>query len=617
MDIEVGTEFLGYRIEELIGRGGMGVVYRAYDLRLKRTVALKLVASELALDEGFQARFARETELAMSLEHPNVVPIHDAGDVGSRLYLAMRLVEGTDLGALLREAAPLEPARALAICGQVAKALDAAHANGLVHRDVKPSNILLDRNEHVYLADFGLTRRLEEHGAQAGDGRSVGTPSYLAPEHIEGGPIDGRADVYSLGCVLYECLTGGTPFARGSRLAVVWAHMEEEPPSASEHQSELPQSVDQVIRRAMAKAPEERYPTCSALVADAEAAFGLKRRRRGAMLVAFATLVALVTATAAAGVLLRRDGGAPTVTPASLVKIDPGSNDIVDVIPVGRNPGEVEIVGDYVFVASVDDATLSRIDSRTGVLRNSGRYSADGSIARQGDRWLWVASASRHEVARVDVESLNLSVSLPLPESSDGAYIGVGGGALWAGTFEPPLVERWSLRTLQRERKYPLESGYRTDWPIGVGYGFGAAWIGLGAPANELLRIDGESGRQTRIPVGGFARQPVAGFGSIWVPAWDDKKVYRVDPSTRRVRNTIDVGNMPMGLAIGAGSVWVTNHCDGTLSRIDPATDTVVETIDIGYHPQWLAFGNGYVWVGVSGDVFFETCLLAHPGRGP
>jgi serine/threonine protein kinase len=181
LDVQVGADFLGYRIEELIGQGGMGVVYRAYDLRLKRTVALKLVAPELALDERFRERFARETELAISLEHPNVVPIHDAGEVDSRLYLAMRLVEGTDLSALLREAGPLDPARALAICGQVANVLDAAHAKDLVHRDVKPSNILLDQSEHVYLADFGLTRRLEEQGAQAGEGRSVERPPTSRP----------------------------------------------------------------------------------------------------------------------------------------------------------------------------------------------------------------------------------------------------------------------------------------------------------------------------------------------------------------------------------------------------------------------------------------------------
>src|SRR5262245_17153360 len=157
----IGTDFVGYRIEEVIGRGGMGVVYRAYDLRLKRTVALKLIAPELALDARFRERFARETELAMSLEHPNVVPIYDAGEVDGRLYLAMRLVE-SDLRQVLRAEGALEPAQALAICRQVASALDAAHAKGLVHRDVKPSNVLLDENEHAYLADFGLTRRLDE-----------------------------------------------------------------------------------------------------------------------------------------------------------------------------------------------------------------------------------------------------------------------------------------------------------------------------------------------------------------------------------------------------------------------------------------------------------------------
>jgi serine/threonine-protein kinase len=156
--VDIGTDFLGYRIDELIGLGGMGVVFRAYDLRLKRPVALKLVAPSLALDERFRARFARETELVVSLEHPNVVPIYDAGAVDGRVYLAMRLVDGTDLGSLLRVEGALEPARAMAICAQIASALDAAHARGLVHRDAKPSNVLLDKSEHVYLADFGLTR---------------------------------------------------------------------------------------------------------------------------------------------------------------------------------------------------------------------------------------------------------------------------------------------------------------------------------------------------------------------------------------------------------------------------------------------------------------------------
>src|SRR5262245_11254772 len=197
--VDIGTDFLGYRIEDVIGRGGMGVVYRAYDLRLKRPVALKLVAPSLATDERFRERFARESELVMSLEHPNVVPIYDAGDADGRVYLAMRLVDGSDLGSLLRTEGPLEPARAIAIGAQIGAALDVAHARGLVHRDVKPSNVLLDDSDHVYLADFGLTRRLEDDGGVGAGDRSIGTPAYLAPEQLEGGPVDGGADVYSLG----------------------------------------------------------------------------------------------------------------------------------------------------------------------------------------------------------------------------------------------------------------------------------------------------------------------------------------------------------------------------------------------------------------------------------
>ena len=218
-DPRTGSELFGYRLEALLGRGGMGVVYRAYDRRLKRHVALKLIAPELAEDERFRERFLAETELAASLEHPNVVPIHDAGEVDGQLYLTMRLVDGGELKTLLKQERLLEPARALAIRGQVAAALDAAHARGLIHRDVKPSNVLLDANEHVYLADFGLSRQLTETAVE--HGLSVGTPAYVSPEQIEHGSADGRADQYALGCLLYECLTGHAPFERDSDLAVL------------------------------------------------------------------------------------------------------------------------------------------------------------------------------------------------------------------------------------------------------------------------------------------------------------------------------------------------------------------------------------------------------------
>jgi class 3 adenylate cyclase/DNA-binding beta-propeller fold protein YncE len=616
-EVQIGAEFLGYRIEEQIGHGGMGIVYRAYDLRLKRTVALKLVTPELALDERFRERFARETELAISLEHPNVVPIHDAGDVAGRLYLAMRLVAGTDLRKLLRAEGALEPSRALAICRQVANALDAAHAKGLVHRDVKPSNILLDEAEHVYLADFGLTRRLEEKGALAGEGRSVGTPAYLAPEQIEGERVDGRADVYSLGCVLYECLAGEAPFVHGSRLAVAWAHLEEEPPSASERGSDLPEAIDAVLRGAMAKSPDERYRSCAALIEAAEAALGIRSRSRGRRRLVVAALAAATIAAAAAvatAILLGGGDAAPTVVSDSLVKIDLDSGKIVDVVPVGRNPGEIEIVGPYVFAASEGDGTLTRVDTRTGAVVNSGKFDATAGLAAEGAKRVWVASIGRRQVTAVDAALPLLDPADPpssprvtLPRVARGTSLTVGGGSLWiaASTAEGGVLERWRLHPLGRQRAYRLGL---YDYGVSVTFGYGAAWIALGAPANALLRVDARTGRTRRIPVGRFPDAVAVGFGSVWVAQKEDDTVRRIDPVTGRTRRVIAVGHLPFEVAVGQGSVWVTSECAGTVSRIDPASNRVVGTIELGYHPQWLTVGDGFAWVDVGKTVYFGSC---------
>jgi class 3 adenylate cyclase len=612
-EVQIGSEFLGYRIEELIGHGGMGVVYRAYDLRLKRTVALKLVTPELALDERFRERFARETELAMSLEHPNVVPIHDAGEVAGRLYLAMRLVTGTDLRRLLRGEGALEPSRAVAICGQVANALDAAHARALVHRDVKPSNVLLDESEHVYLADFGLTRRLEEQGAQAGDGRSLGTPAYVAPEQIEAKPVNGRADVYSLGCVLFECLTGTTPFVRDSRLAAAWAHLEEEAPQASELNSELRAPIDAVLRTAMAKEPRERYATCGALIDAAKGALGLERARATRLrrrLFAMAAVVGLALA-AAAVLALRGGGNAPSVVPNSLVKIDAKRHRVADVIPVGRIPDDVEVVGNYVFAASQGDGTLTRIDRRTGSVVNSGRYDASDGLAAQGVRGLWVGSVGQGQVTLVDpdlpldVGSARARPHVPLPSDAHGVSLTVGGGSLWVSTSGAfPVVERWDLSTLRLQRTYRLRP---FDYGIDMAFGHGAAWVALGSPANALLRINARTGRATRIPAGPFPVGVKTGYGSVWVPQ-HSHVVLRIDPVTGRTVKVIPVGNRPTDIAIGRGSVWVTDHCDGMVARIDPHSNTVVDRLEIGLYPQWLATDDDFVWVGVAGRPYFEPC---------
>ena len=216
---DVGSSIGPYRIEELLGRGGMGVVYRATDLRLGRSVALKLLSPELSGDARFRARFERESQLAASIDHAGIVPVYEAGDADGLLYIAMRYVDGSDLAQLLRREGPLEPSRAIELVGQLAEALDAAHARGLIHRDVKPSNALVAREgprEHVYLADFGLTQTSGPDSVTA-SGQVVGTVAYMAPEVIRGEQPGAAADVYALGCVLFECLTGEVPFTGPTR----------------------------------------------------------------------------------------------------------------------------------------------------------------------------------------------------------------------------------------------------------------------------------------------------------------------------------------------------------------------------------------------------------------
>jgi WD40 repeat protein/tRNA A-37 threonylcarbamoyl transferase component Bud32 len=269
-DPRVGTQLAGYRVEALLGRGGMSVVYLAEDLRLKRNVALKILASHLAADPAFRERFLRESQLAASIDHPNIVPIYEAGETGELLFIAMRYVEGSDLKERLRHGR-LEPREAIGILAQVASALDAAHARGLVHRDVKPSNVLLDigagldGSDHAYLADFGITKRVTDETGIGDDGHLMGTIDYVAPEQIAGEDVDGHADVYSLGCVLYECLVGEPPFRRKSDVAVLFGHLEAEPPAASATRPELPPALDSVIARALAKDPDNRYSTCREL----------------------------------------------------------------------------------------------------------------------------------------------------------------------------------------------------------------------------------------------------------------------------------------------------------------------------------------------------------------
>lgn len=252
-------------VENLIGRGGMSDVYRAFDPALERHVALKVLSPALARDPGLVTRFLREARAAAALDHPNVVRVLETGDDGDHAFIAMQLVQGRDLKTEIAERGPLPLALVVAVAEQAAAGLDHAHDAGLVHRDVKPANLLLDPQGHVYVTDFGLVRGSGSNSGLTRTGELVGTVYYVAPENLEGGGTDRRADVYSLGCVIYECLTGKPVFERDTELAILWAHLNDEPPRASLARRDTPRTVDRVIAAALAKNPEHRFESCSAL----------------------------------------------------------------------------------------------------------------------------------------------------------------------------------------------------------------------------------------------------------------------------------------------------------------------------------------------------------------
>jgi DNA-binding SARP family transcriptional activator/tRNA A-37 threonylcarbamoyl transferase component Bud32 len=336
VDLQPGTEVAGYRIVGTLGRGGMSVVYLAEHDWLQRKVALKVLAPQLAEDDRFRERFVRESRLAASLDHPNVIPIYEAGASGGDLFIAMRYVEGTDLRTLLHDGGALAPDRAIAVVRQVAAALDAAHEQGLVHRDVKPGNVLLARQrgseagEHVYLSDFGLTKRSASDSGVTGTGQFVGTLDYAAPEQFQGGAPDARTDVYSLGCVLFECLTGRPPFQSDNDAGLMYAHLQQPPPTVTGIAPELPRVIDDVVATAMAKSPEDRYQSAEALSREASRALGVGvgattaaegrtplRRVVLALAVAVALMVGIVVSSLFRGDAPRAGGqGTPTATPS-------------------------------------------------------------------------------------------------------------------------------------------------------------------------------------------------------------------------------------------------------------------------------------------------------------
>jgi len=274
----VGTDFAGYRLRAVLGRGGMSIVYQAENPRLRNVIALKVLAPELADDQVFRTRFREESQIAASLNHPHVIPIHDFGSSDGLLYIAMRYVSGTDLRHLIADRGWLAPYESVHLLEQVARALDAAHRRGLVHRDVKPGNLLIAQGgddgdpDHVYLADFGITKYMGRPSGLTVAGTVLGTGHYISPEQIQHHTVLGAADQYSLGCVLYECLTGRAPFEKGLNEAILWAHVHEFAAPPSLLRPELPPAIDEVFARVLAKEPVDRYADCREFIGAARGA---------------------------------------------------------------------------------------------------------------------------------------------------------------------------------------------------------------------------------------------------------------------------------------------------------------------------------------------------------
>ena len=269
-----GTSIAGYVVEHVVDSRGLGTVYKARQLRLDRAVALKLVEAEIARDPLVRERLRREARTVAALDHPNVVPLYEAGEENGRVFIATRWVDGTELGSLIRRDHPLRPRRAARLAAQVAAALEVAHEQELIHRDIKPSNVIVTAEDHVYITDFGLTKRAQSMSGFTAAGQMLGTIDYVAPEQIEGGESGPRGDVYGLACVLYEMLSGFAPFARESGgTAKMWAHLNAPPPSVREQRPDVPEPLDDAIRRGMAKRPGDR-PAAAGFGADVLRAVG-------------------------------------------------------------------------------------------------------------------------------------------------------------------------------------------------------------------------------------------------------------------------------------------------------------------------------------------------------
>ena len=632
-DLVAGDLIGGYRVRGVAGKGGMGVVYRADDIALGRIVALKVIVPELAGDARFRERFARESRIAAGLEHPNVVPVYGAGEENGQLFIAMRFVEGTDLQALLR-GGPVAPDRAARIVAQVGEALDAAHARGLVHRDIKPANVLVAEvggTEQAYLTDFGLTR-----DAAAGDGLTktgqwVGTLAYVAPEQIRGEPVDARVDIYALGAVLYQCLTGRPPFSVESELEVLAAHLDEPPPRPSK--DGLPRAFDGVVERAMSKDPSRRFRSAGDLGRAAVAAVGgergrlsersvatgaaapveagrrkPRRSRRGTVLVGLGSgvvVAGLAVATAlAVGVLTAGSGGGSA-----------GEGDLAvgPAVKLAQSPDRIAILGKEVWALQDDLGRMARLDPASGTVAyfTAPIDLGGGSFPdlASGFDQLWVAHAqpSLGGIDRIEPKTGHGVAHVSLPSAR-----AVATGARWTWATATEGSSGGVLVRIDPRTNRKLGAEVRVGGaPVAVAEQAGSVWVADRAN-DRVVRVSASSGRITaRVDVGDGPGQLALFPYAIWVANFGDRTLSRIDPKTNRVAGAaISLGKEIDAIAGTRNDLWVAS-ADDTLTRLDPATGAVVGApLALGTrHPFSLGSDGQTLWIGSVGDRTLQRLL--------
>jgi serine/threonine-protein kinase len=549
----------------------MGTVYLAEEISTGQRVALKLLLPELARDDRFRRRFLRETELAASLDHPHVVPTLASGEDDGTLYLAMAYVEGQDLRELLRREGRLEPERALELLTQVAAALDAAHVAGLVHRDVKPGNILVRPGreaEHAYICDFGLARHISSVTSLTGERGFVGTIDYVPPEQIEGGTIDGRADVYSLGCVLYECLAGARPFDRETELSVVFAHLNEPPPRLSDLRPDLPDAFDGVFATALAKSPEMRYATCGELVQAARAAmrgrtFVPRRIRRRRRVLGGAAVLAAAAAALGGVLALRAHSRVQPLAKPPSISLRPDALNLID---------------------AKTQRVVGRVSSRRAGFANG----VAGIAFSKTSAWVTTANQS---LVRVDLATRRVTAVQQLPWIPAG--VASGGDSVWVLQDIGQEIIRIDARTGKIARRFDVRGDPTgANWG-GAAYADGSLWLARG---DGVVRADPRTGRVLRrFPAA--SRWLVFADGAIWAADPGSGRVWKIDPLANRIVQQAKLHGWLSDLAVGGGSVWAPIVPDGVVFKLSEEDLGIQASPPTGSDPERVSFGSGHLWV--------------------